>query len=152
MALMRWNPERELLNVEREFSKLWNAFENRFGMKKDDDKEYENAVWSPMTDISEDDNNYYLQVDLPGVTKDDLKLNYQDGKLSISGERKEEREEKGKTYHRVERTFGKYYRQFNLPDTAIVDNIEAEFKEGQLKVVIPKSEEAKPKQLDIKIK
>lgn len=149
MTLVRFNPTRELLNVEREFNKLWNSFSNRFG--KEENNEYDNAVWSPLTDISEDKDNFYLHADLPGVTKDNLKLNFVDGKLTISGERSQEKEEQGKTFHRVERSFGKYYRSFTLPEKIIADKISAEFKDGQLTVKIPKAEEAKPKELQIKI-
>lgn len=151
MTLVRWNPAKELLNVEREFSKLWNNFESRFGFNKNEDEGYDNAVWSPLTDIAEDNDNYYLHADLPGIAKNDLKINYHDGKLTISGERHQEKEEKGKMFHRVERTYGKYYRSFNLPDKIIEDKIDANFKDGQLKIVIPKAEEAKPKELEIKV-
>lgn len=149
MTLVRWNPAKELLNVEREFNKIWNSFNNRFGAKNNE--EYDNAVWAPMTDVSEDKDNFYLLADLPGVTKEDLKLSFNDGQLTISGERKQEKEENGKTFHRVERSYGKYYRSFNLPEKILAEKIKAEFKDGQLTVTVPKSEEAKPKELEIKI-
>ena len=154
MTLVKFNPFRDLLSVEREFNRLAKTFDNRYGLlnRSDDDSEYENAVWTPLTDVYENEENYQLKVDLPGVNKEDLKLSYKDGELSISGERKQETEEKNGQYHRIERTFGKYYRSFNLPKLIKSDKIDAEFKDGQLTVTIPKTEEAKPKQLEIKVK
>ena len=123
MAIVRWNPSRELLNVEREFNKLFNNFNSRFGLfDREDDSEYDNAVWMPLTDISEDKDNFVLKLDLPGVSKNDLKISYSDGQLSISGERKQEKETKDSKYHRVERAYGKYYRSFTLPSKIQEDN------------------------------
>ena len=153
MTLVKWNPARELLNVEREFNKLFNTFNRRFGF--DDgmmNEDLENAVWSPFTDITENKDQYILKMDLPGVSKDNLKLSYQDGELIISGERKQEKEDKDSKYHRIERNYGKYYRSFTLPQTIQADKINAEFKDGQLTITVPKSEEAKPKELEIKVK
>lgn len=149
MTLVRFNPTRELLNIEREFNKFWNSFSNKFGEKEN--SEYENAVWSPLTDISEDKDNYYLHADLPGISKEDLKISYNDGQLTISGERKQEKVDSGRTYHRVERSYGKYYRSFRVPEKVLIDQISAEFKDGQLNIRIPKAEEAKPKEFDIHI-
>lgn len=153
MSIVKWNPARELLNMEREFNKLFNSFGRRFGQSESDSKEeYENAVWMPLTDITEDKENYFVMLDLPGVSKEDVKVSYADGQLSISGERKQEKESKDSKYHRVERAYGKYYRSFTLPQQVKEDKIEAEFKDGQLTVTVPKAGEAKPKELEIKIK
>ena len=153
MTLVKWNPSKELLNVEREFNKLFNTFNRRFGFDDSTmNEELENAVWSPLTDISENKDQYILKMDLPGVSKENLKLNFHDGELIISGERKQEKEDKDSKYHRIERTYGKYYRSFTLPQTIQADKINAEFKDGQLTITVPKSEEAKPKELEIKVK
>jgi HSP20 family protein len=153
MTLVKWNPSRELLNVEREFNKLFNTFNRRFGFDDSTmNEELENAVWSPLTDISESKDQYILKMDLPGVSKENLKLSFHDGELIISGERKQEKEDKDSKYHRIERTYGKYFRSFTLPQTIQADKINAEFKDGQLTVTVPKSEEAKPKELEIKVK
>ena len=154
MTLVKWNPARELLNVEREFNKLFNSLENRFGLSESssEDEEYENAVWMPLTDISENKDNFVMHLDLPGVKKEDVKISYTDGQLSISGERKQEKESGDSKYHRVERAFGKYYRSFTMPSKIREDKIEAEFKDGQLIITVPKAEEAKPKEIPIKIK
>ena len=153
MTLVKWNPSKELLNVEREFNKLFNTFNRRFGFDDSTmNEELENAVWSPLTDISENKDQYILKMDLPGVSKENLKLSFNDGELIISGERKQEKEGKDSKYHRIERTYGKYFRAFTLPQTIQADKINAEFKDGQLTVTVPKSEEAKPKELEIKVK
>jgi HSP20 family protein len=154
MAIVRWNPMRDLMSMEREFNKVFNSLERKFGFSDGDNgnEEFENAVWMPMTDILEDDGQYYLNIDLPGIKKEDVKINYSNGQLSISGERKLETVEKNAKYHRAERSYGKYYRSFTLPQKIKENEINAEFKDGQLKISIPKSEEAKPKQLEIKVK
>lgn len=152
MAIVRWNPSRELLNVEREFNRFFNSIGNRFFLKDSDNDEYENAVWTPLTDISETDDNYLLKVDLPGIKKEDVKISFNDGKLTISGERKQETEEKDSKYHRVERSYGKYFRSFSLPQKIKEDKIDAEFKDGQLKITVPKAEEAKPREIEVKVK
>ena len=153
MTLIKWNPTRELLNVEREFNKLFSSLGGRFGLvDSSDDEEFENAVWMPLTDIAENENNYVLHLDLPGVKKEDVKISFTDGQLIISGERKMEKESKDSKYHRLERAFGKYYRSFSLPKQIQEDKIDAEFKDGQLIITVPKSEEAKPKEIPIKIK
>ena len=154
MSLIRYNPVRDLLNVEREFGRLFNQFESKFGFpfSKNTDEEFENAVWMPMTDIFEDKDNFQLSLDLPGLKKEDVKISFINGQLKISGERQQEKDEKNGKYHRVERTYGKFFRSFTLPEKIKESDIQAEFREGQLTVTIPKAEEAKPKELEIKVK
>ena len=152
MALVRWNPARELLDVDREFKRMFNSLENRFGFgKENDNEEYESAVWMPLTDIVENKDSYTLKLDIPGVDKKDVKISYSNGELQISGERKEEKEEKDSKYHRVERSFGKYYRSFRLPEKIKDDQIKAEFKNGSLNILIPKADEVKPKEIEISV-
>jgi HSP20 family protein len=152
MAFVKFSPVRELLDVERQFNKMFNTLGNRFGLsERNSDDEYENAVWMPLTDIAEDNDNYYLKADLPGIKKDDVKISCTNGSLSISGERAQEKESKEKQYHRIERSYGKYYRSFRLPEKIKEDKINAEFKDGQLNVTIPKAEEVKPKEIAIKV-
>jgi len=132
---------------------MFKSFDDRFGFVKREENgdEYENAVWMPLTDVAEDNDNYYLKADLPGIKKDDVKISYTNGNLSISGERAQEKESKDKQYHRIERSYGKYYRSFRLPEKIKEDKINAEFKDGQLNVTIPKAEEVKPKEIAIKV-
>lgn len=153
MTLVKFNPARDLLNVEREFNRMFNSLGSRFGIthKGDIDEEYDNAVWMPLTDISEDSDNFYLKADLPGIKKEDVKISYTDGAISISGERSQEKETKEKKFHRIERSYGKYYRSFNVPTEIKEDKIKAEFKDGQLTITVPKADEVKPKEIDIKV-
>ena len=153
MTLVRFNPARDFFNLDREFNRMFNTFNDRFGLSKksDKDEEYENAVWMPLTDVAEDNDNYYLKADLPGIKKEDVNISYSEGSLRISGERSQEKESKDKKYHRIERSYGKYYRSFNLPGQIKEDKIKAEFKDGQLNVIIPKADEVKPKEIDIKV-
>ena len=153
MTLVRFNPARDFFNLDREFNRMFSTFNDKFGMsrKSDPDEKCENTVWMPLTDVAEDNENYYLKADLPGIKKEDVKISYTDGTISISGERSQEKETKEKKFHRIERSYGKYYRSFNLPEQIKEDKIKAEFKDGQLNVTIPKADEVKPKEIDIKV-
>ena len=152
MAIVRFNPVRDLFDVEREFDRMFSNLGSRFGVtKKDNDVEYENAVWMPLTDIYEDKDNYRIKADLPGIKKNDVKISFSNGELSISGERAQEQETKDAKCHRVERTFGRYFRSFTLPKEIKEDKIKAEFKDGQLTVTIPKADEVKPKEIEISV-
>ena len=106
MTLVKFNPMRDLVDFEREFNRMFNSFENRFGISKskEDDNAYENAVWMPLTDIYEDKDKYSLKLDLPGIKKEDVKISFVDGKLSISGERSQENEHKDSKCHRIEKS------------------------------------------------
>lgn len=151
MTLVKWNPTRELMSIEKEFNKLFNSFSNKFGFANENEDEMENAVWSPLTDISEDNDNYYMHLDIPGVDKNEVKISYSNGNLIIKGERKDEKETKKSEYHRIERSFGKFYRSFTLPEKVKEDMIEAKFKDGSLSITIPKADEVKPKEIEVKI-
>ncbi len=105
----------------------------------------------PLTDIVETKDNYVFKLDIPGVKKEDVKISFVNGTLSISGERKQEKESKDSRLHRIERTYGSYYRSFTLPQQIKEDKIEAEFKDGALTITVPKAEEAKPKEIEIKV-
>ena len=108
------------------------------------------ADWAPLVDIEENENGYLIKADLPGLSKDDVHVTLENGVLSISGERKQEKEEKDKKYHRVERVYGRFVRSFTLPEDADPDQISAQFKDGVLEVRIGKSEAVKPKRIEIK--
>ncbi len=154
MTLVKFNPVRDLIDFEREFNKMFNSLENRFGISKskDVDNEYENAVWMPLTDIYENSDNFTLKIDLPGIKKEDVKISFTNGKLNISGERIQEAETKEAKCHHIEKSYGKYFRSFNLPELIQAEKINAEFNNGQLTITIPKAEEAKPKEIEIKVK
>jgi HSP20 family protein len=109
------------------------------------------AEWAPLVDIIEHDKEYLIKAELPEVKSDAVKVTVQDDVLTITGERTLEKEEKGKKYHRVERAYGRFARSFTLPEDADGDMVAAEFRDGVLKVHVPKSERAKPKSIEVKI-
>ena len=146
--LTRWDPMQDI----QEFEKRLSSWMGRAPMEKDGGKESMRLMeWAPLVDISEDDKEYLIKADLPEVKKEDVKITVQDGVLAISGERKYEKEEKGKKYHRVERAFGRFERSFSVPEDAEEDKVSAEYKDGVLKVHLPKSAKSKPKSREIKV-
>jgi HSP20 family protein len=107
--------------------------------------------WSPRVDISETENSIVLEADLPGLKPEDFKLSIENFKLTLSGERKFEEEKKGENWHRVERSYGSFARTFSLPNTVSVEEVKADFKDGVLRVTLPKREEVKARQIEVKI-
>lgn len=147
--LSRWSPLKELEEMEKRLSTIFGkAPSATTGDKKE---AIAVAEWSPLVDITEDEKEYVVKAEIPEMKKEDIKLNVVDDVLSITGERKYEKEEKGKKYHRVERAYGSFVRSFTLPEDADGSKVSAEYKDGLLKVHIPKSEKAKPKTTEIKI-
>lgn len=106
-------------------------------------------LWAPDTDVSENDDEYTISVDLPGISKKDVEVSYKDNRLTISGKRKHEEEEEKKDYLRRERYQGSFTRSFTLPSEVKDDDIKAQFKDGVLNVRVPKSEVRKPKTVPI---
>jgi HSP20 family protein len=102
-------------------------------------------------DISEDDKEWLVKADLPEVKKEDVKVTVENGVLTITGERRFEKEDTGKKYHRVERSYGNFFRSFSLPEGADGGKVAADFKDGVLKVHLPKSESVKPKAVEVKV-
>lgn len=144
MTLVKWNPRRSLIT---DFDRLIGDFFN------DDWKisSQRNSTWTPAIDIEEKDEEFVLTADTPGMTKKDVKLNIRDGVLSIKGERKVEKEDESGTYHYRERHLGTFCLTFRLPETVNEEKINATFQNGILTVSLPKFEEVKPKEREIKI-
>jgi len=154
MSLVRWNPARELaawpsdlFGIQREINRMFEGF---FKNNRNEDSTL--SAWMPAVDISEHDNEYIVKAELPGVNKEDVKITLESNILTIRGEKKQEKEMKNENYHRIERNYGSFQRTFTLPMTVKSDTIGAEYKDGILSVVLPKSEEAKPKQIEVKVK
>jgi HSP20 family protein len=145
--LTKWNPFRELEDIQNRLSSLF----GRTPMRGLAQEAMTVSEWTPLVDIVEDDKEYLIKAELPEVKKEDVKVTVDNGVLTIIGERKFEKEEKGKKYHRVERGYGSFMRSFTLPEAAAGDKISAEFKDGVLKVHLAKSAEAKPKSIDVKV-
>ena len=107
------------------------------------------AVFSPRVNVAETDEHYEVTVDLPGLKPEDLNLELKEGHLWITGEKQEEKEEQGKTYHRVERRYGQFRRVVPLGSAVKESDIQAHYKDGVLSVTLPKAEEVKPKKISI---
>jgi HSP20 family protein len=107
--------------------------------------------WTPLVDVTEDDKEFLIKAELPEVKKEDVKVTVENGALHITGERKFEKEEKTKKYHRIERSYGSFERSFVLPEGAKGEAVTADFKDGVLKVHLPKGAETKPKALEVKV-
>ena len=116
-----------------------------------DDENITVPEWAPLVDIAEDDKEYLIKVELTEVPRDDVKVTVESGTLTISGERKAEKEQKGRKFHRVERYYGRFERSFSIPDDTEADDVKAEFKDGVLRVHLAKSEKARPKQIEVKV-
>ncbi len=148
MAIVKWDPFREL----EEMSDRLNRMFVRPSVTQGNGKEVMTvADWTPLVDISETETEYAIKAELPEVRKEDVRVTVEDGVLTIQGERKQEKEEKGKKYHRIERAYGRFVRTFTLPDSVDEANVKAEYTDGVLRLHLPKSEKAKPKQIDVKV-
>jgi len=108
-------------------------------------------MWAPNVDVSETKDNIIVTAEIPGMTKDDIKVTFNENTLTLSGEKKQEKEEKDADYHRIERSYGSFTRSFDLPTTVQFDKIKANYKDGVLQVTMPKSEEVKPKEIPIAV-
>ena len=148
-AITRWDPFRELDELQTRLSALFGRAPVRKNGAKDEAMTV--AEWTPLVDIVEDDKEYLIKAELPEVKQEDVKVTVQNDVLTISGERMFEKEEKDRKYHRVERAYGSFARSFTLPEDADGEKVAAEFKNGVLKVHLPKSEQAKPKSIEVKI-
>ena len=148
-ALKRWNQLKELEALRHGLGSLF----SRSPAQWPEGQEEQIAVpeWAPLVDICEDDKEYLIKAELPEVKKEDVKVTAEEGTLTITGERKFEKEEKGRRYHRVERAYGSFGRSFSLPDDASPAKVSAEFKDGVLTVHLVKDAKAKPQQVEVKI-
>lgn len=146
MRLTRWEPFRSSDDFFR--TTMPSLFGRWPQLPVEEGETYE---WSPVADISETDDEYLVRAELPGVERKDVKVSLEEGVLTIEGERKQEKEEKGRRMHRIERFYGGFSRRFSLPDDADANLIRAETKDGVLNVHIPKSKVLKPKAVEIKV-
>ena len=136
----------DLWNISNEMDRfLWSFGRNRR-------HDVAPSQWAPAVDISEDAETLTIRADLAGLRKEDVKINVEDGVLTLHGERKfDEQKENGKNYYRIERGYGVFARSFTLPNTVNSERISAHMKDGVLEITIPKREEAKPKQIEIQV-
>jgi HSP20 family protein len=147
MAIVRWRPFQDMMNIQDEMNKLFDDFLGRPLMRT----EWSEGVWNPSVDVSETKDNVLIKAEMPGLIKDDVKISVQDNMLTLSGEKKQEKEEKETNYHRIESSYGAFSRSFTLPTSVKSDKIKATYKDGVLSITLPKIEEVKAKEIPINI-
>ena len=145
MNLVRWNPWRDMSTLQHRINHLFN--EPFFNSGENDELRMGN--WYPAVDMFDDDDKIVIKAELPGMDKKDISVDIENRMLTLSGERNYDNEVKEENYYRRERATGKFKRAFNLPAEVDEDQIKADFKDGVLKVEIPKPEEQKPKQITV---
>ena len=111
----------------------------------------QSVAWSPVVDIEETELNYMIRAELPGLSKENVKVTVEDGVLTLSGERDLERKVEGKTFHRIERSHGTFTRSFTLPENADAESVSANYKDGLLEIRVAKCEEAQPKSIEVRV-
>jgi HSP20 family protein len=147
MALIRWEPARELQSVQTEINRLFNTlFESPTPVANGTPRR-----WIPAMDLVENKDQFVLRADLPGISEGDVRIELQDNVLTVSGERKAEREERKEGYYRLERASGAFSRSLTLPDGVDPDKVKASFDRGVLEVQIPKPELRKPHKVEIEV-
>jgi HSP20 family protein len=147
MSIVKWNPLRELEDVQTRL----NRFFTDLPMPRAERESPFFADWAPAVDIEETGPEYLIKAELPEMKKEDVKVNVLEGVLTIEGERTQEKEEKGKKFHKVERSYGKFVRQFALPTEVDATKVVADYKDGMLNVHLPKTAAAKPKAVEVKV-
>ena len=148
MTLVRWKPQRDLMRslhhgMDRMFDDMWMYPIRSRGRERD---------WLPSADIEERENEYLVSMDLPGMDRDDLKVTIRENRVIIEGERKQERTGEESDLHLVERRYGNFKRSFRLSKAVDAEKIRARYTDGVLTLTIPKSEESKPREIDIAVK
>lgn len=149
MALARWEPFREITRMQEELNRF---FDDRlWRMRGDANKDELGAAFMPPVDVYEDQEGLVLSAEVPGLDPKDVDLRIENGVMTIKGERKLEREDRKENYLRVERAYGTFLRSFTLPPSVDGEKVKAEYKNGVLRVVLPKREEAKPRSIRVKV-
>ena len=143
MAIVRWEPLRELTTLQNEMNRLFNS---AFDAPTSDAPL---RRWMPAMDLVETDDHFVLRADLPGLAEEDIKIEFEDGTLTVSGERKAEHESKNEGYYRVERASGSFSRSLTLPQGIDPEAVTASFDRGVLEVRVPKPEQRKPRRIEI---
>ncbi|MGC8901237.1 MAG: Hsp20/alpha crystallin family protein [bacterium] len=148
MPITKWDPFKELTTIQERINRL---FDENIGRVRFPDIEFSTGAWNPAVDIYETKDNVVLKAELPGLDKKDFSIEIKDNILTLKGERKLEKETKEENYYRMERAYGAFSRSFTLPASVDKDKVKAKFKDGVLEVTIPKTEAAKPKQINVEV-
>jgi HSP20 family protein len=141
MSLVRWNPNRNLISISDEIDRFFEDF--GLNLRESD------TVWRPSVDLSETENTYEVKAEMPGMKKEDIKVEVKENVLTLTGEKKHETKDDKKNFHRLERVYGKFQRSFRLPREVKSEEIKAKYRNGVLTIEIPKAEEMKPKEVAI---
>jgi HSP20 family protein len=148
MDLVPWRPfSEEISSLRREMDNLWNRFFGETPLARRLTEE-----WWPSADLSETKDSFIIKAELPGLDAKDVEVSISGNVLTLKGEKKKEEEEKDEHHYRAERYYGSFQRTFQLPANVKADKVEATFEKGVLKVTLPKVEEAKKKQIEVKVK
>ncbi|MGB8952149.1 MAG: Hsp20/alpha crystallin family protein [Candidatus Aminicenantales bacterium] len=145
MAIIRWDPFRDMITLREKMNRL---FEDVF-TPRGEEKDITASSWVPPVDIFETENELVLTAEIPGIEEKDVEIKIEDNALSIKGERKFEKETKEENYHRIERAYGSFFRSFTLPNSVDQDKIQAEHENGVLKITMSKRQELKPRKVKI---
>ncbi len=148
MDIMKWDPFRDMVSMRDEIDRLFDGFIGRLPGRR----EVAEGVWIPLIDLEETKDDFVVRAEIPGMKKEDVKISLTGDKLRISGERTREKEEKGKTFHRMERAYGRFERILTIPAEIDASKVKASYKEGLLEVKLPKTERVKPKEIGIDVK
>ncbi len=140
MNLMRFDPYREFASLEERLHRAFGTTERR---------DESLAAWAPPVDIAEEKDRILITAELPGFRQNEISIQMENGMLTLSGERRFEKESADKAYHRIERSYGQFVRSFSLPNNVDRDKIKAKFADGLLQVELPKREDAKPRTIQI---
>ena len=143
--ITKWDPFRDVFSLRTEMDRFFETMLGRYPRERGE------GLWAPLVDVEETKDNVIARIELPGLKKEDIKVTIKNNMLTISGERKHETEEKGKTYYRIERAYGQFQRTIELPTDVLADKAKATYKDGILELVIPKSEKAKEKEIAIEV-
>jgi HSP20 family protein len=146
MAIIRWDPFRDMVTIREKMNRL---FEDAFTARGGDDKDITASTWMPAVDIFENENELVLTAEIPGIDEKDVEIKIEDNTLTLKGERKFEKETKEENYHRIERSYGSFYRAFTLPNYVDTDKVQAQHENGVLKISMPKREEVRPRTVKI---
>lgn len=145
-AMTRWNPTASFVPYRDPFARLLEGF---LGENLAPSEDVSNRTWMPAVNIRETDHAFFVEAELPGMTKEDIDITLENNILKLSGERRFEKDVSEKNYHRVERSYGNFLRTFSLPSEVEAEGVKASFKDGVLTIEIPKAEQAKPRKIAI---
>lgn len=149
MNLLSREPNHFFNRFQEDFNQLVRSMNERWPLFNDEESNVVTSEWMPAVDIVEEDNQFVIKADIPGVDPKDIQVSMDNGMLSIKGERKTEKKEKGNGFRRVECSHGMFYRRFSLPESADPEKISAKGKNGVLTITLGKREAAKPKLISI---